>query len=76
MQCASHKRKTTLTRYSHVQDRKKKDQVNQEIAIIVRVHFPDDAVELDPLEEIQGLAETAGAIVMAGVVQRLSLIHI
>ncbi|QEG23176.1 GTPase HflX [Mariniblastus fucicola] len=53
-----------------MQDRKKKDQVNQEIALIVRVQFPDDPVELDPLEEIQGLAETAGAIVMAGIVQR------
>lgn len=53
-----------------MQDRKKKDQVNQEVALVVRVQFPDDPVELDPLEEIQGLAETAGAIVMAGVIQR------
>ena len=54
----------------NVQDRKKKEQVQQEIALIVRVQFPDDPIELDPLEEIQGLGETAGAIVMAGVVQR------
>ncbi len=53
-----------------MQDRKKKEQVNEEIAIVVRVQFPDDAVELDPLDEIQGLAETAGALVMAGVTQR------
>ena len=53
-----------------MQDRKKKEQVAQEVALIVRVQFPDDPVELDPLEEIQGLAETAGAMVMAGLVQR------
>jgi len=53
-----------------VQDRKKKEQVSEEVAVIVRVQFPDDPVELDPLEEIHGLAETAGAIVMGGMVQR------
>ena len=53
-----------------MQDRKKKEQIDQEIALVVRVQFPDDPIELDPLDEIQGLAETAGAIVMAGVVQK------
>ncbi len=53
-----------------VQDRKKKEQVSEEVAVIVRVQFPDDPIELDPLEEIQGLGETAGAIVMGGMVQR------
>jgi GTP-binding protein HflX len=53
-----------------VQDRKKSQQVDQEIAIVVRVILPEDVVELDPLEEVQGLAETAGAIVMAGLIQK------
>lgn len=53
-----------------VQDRKKSKQVEKEIAIVVRVVLPDDPVEFDPLDEVQGLAETAGAIVMSGMVQR------
>jgi len=53
-----------------VEDRKRSQQVQQEIAIIVRVVLPSDPVELSPLDEIQGLAETAGAIVVGGMVQR------
>ncbi len=53
-----------------MQDRKKSQQVDHEIAIVVRLVLPDDLIELDPLEEVQGLAETAGAIVMAGLVQK------
>ncbi|MEM9943614.1 MAG: GTPase HflX, partial [Planctomycetota bacterium] len=53
-----------------MQDRKKSQQVDQEIAIVARVVLPDDPVEMNPLEEIEGLAETAGAIVMSGMVQR------
>ena len=53
-----------------MQDRKRAQQVDQEIAIVVRVVLPDDPVEFDPLDEIQGLAETAGAIVLSGLVQR------
>jgi GTP-binding protein HflX len=53
-----------------VEDRKKSQQVEQEIAIVVRVVLPSDAIDLDPLDEIQGLAETAGAIVAAGMIQR------
>ncbi len=53
-----------------MQDRKRAQQVDQEIAIVVRVVLPDDPVEFDPLDEIQGLAETAGAVVLSGVVQR------
>ena len=53
-----------------MQDRKKTQQVDHEIAIVVRVILPDDIVEIDPLEELQGLAETAGALVLAGMVQR------
>jgi len=53
-----------------VQDRKKTQQVDHEIAIVVRVLLPSDTIELDPLAELQGLAETAGAIVIAGMSQR------
>lgn len=53
-----------------VQDRKQKDQINQEIAIVARLVLPDEPIEFEPLEEITGLGETAGAIVMAGMVQR------
>lgn len=53
-----------------MQDRKKSQQVDREIAIVVRVVLPDDPIEMDPLDEVQGLAETAGAIVMSGLVQK------
>jgi GTP-binding protein HflX len=53
-----------------VQDRKRAQQVDQEIAIVVRVVLPDDPIDFDPLDEVQGLAETAGATVVAGLIQR------
>ena len=53
-----------------MEDRKRSQQVQQEIAIVVRLVLPSDPVELSPLDEIQGLAETAGAIVVGGMVQR------
>jgi GTPase len=53
-----------------VQERKKSQQVEREVALVVRVILPDDKPELDPLDEITGLAETAGAIVMGGLLQR------
>lgn len=53
-----------------MQDRKRAQQVDQEIAIVVRLVLPDDPTEFDPLDEIQGLAETAGAMVLSGLVQR------
>ena len=31
---------------------------DEEVALVVRVILPDDPVELDPLEELTGLAET------------------
>ena len=43
---------------------------DEEVALVVRVILPDEPVELDPLEELTGLAETAGSLVMAGLVQR------
>jgi GTPase len=53
-----------------VQDRKKSQQVDQEVALGARLILPDDHPELDPLDEITGLAETAGAVVMGGLIQR------
>ena len=53
-----------------MQDRKQKDQVNQEIAIVARLLMPDDPIDFEPLDEVQGLGETAGAIVVAGLTQR------
>ena len=54
-----------------MQDRKRAQQVAQEIAIVVRVVLPDDdAIDFDPLDEVQGLAETAGAVVLGGMIQR------
>jgi GTP-binding protein HflX len=51
-------------------DRERTRKSEEEVAIVVRVILPDDPVELDPLEELTGLAETAGSLVMAGLVQR------
>ena len=51
-------------------DRKKSQKVEQEIAIVVRVMLPGDRFDTDPLDELQGLAETAGAVVVAGMLQR------
>ncbi|QDU93671.1 GTPase HflX [Lignipirellula cremea] len=44
--------------------------VHSEAAILVRVTLEDDRVLGDPLEELQGLAETAGAEVVGRLVQR------
>ena len=51
-------------------DRERTRKSDEEVAIVVRVILPDDSVELDPLEELTGLAETAGSLVMSGLVQR------
>lgn len=47
-----------------------KKKVEQEVAYLVRVIFPDEDVETDPLEELAGLAETAGSLVVGGMTQR------
>ena len=53
-----------------MQDRKRAQQVEQEFAIVVRVCLPTDPVDFNPLEEVHGLAETAGANVISGLIQR------
>ena len=50
-------------------DRQKTEKVKEEVAILVRVLLPDSRVDLDPLKELQGLAETAGALVVSGMIQ-------
>ena len=52
-------------------ERKRSQQVDQEVAVLVRVILPDGQTTFsDPLEELQGLAETAGAVVVGGMTQR------
>ncbi len=51
-------------------DRDKKKKVDREVAYLVRVIFPDEVTETDPLEELEGLAETAGSLVVGGLTQR------
>jgi len=53
-----------------VLDREKKKKVEQEVAFLVRVVFTDEITEHDPLEELQGLTETAGGLVVGGMTQR------
>jgi len=53
-----------------VQDRKRAQQVEEEFAIVVRVCLPTDPIDFNPLEEVHGLAETAGANVISGMTQR------
>lgn len=51
-------------------DREKKKKVEKEVAFLIRVIFPDEITENDPLDELHGLAETAGALVVGGMTQR------
>ena len=56
-------------------DKKRAQAVDSEIAILVRIILPNDnfdtaRIDADPLNELQGLAETAGAVVAAGMIQR------
>ena len=56
-------------------DRKRAQAVEKEIAILVRVILPDDQfdtnrLDADPLDELEGLAKTAGAFVSAGLIQK------
>ena len=52
-------------------ERERAEAINAEKAILVRVILPDQPVDQgDPLDELLGLAETAGSVVVAGMVQR------
>ncbi|HMO12711.1 MAG TPA: GTPase HflX [Pirellulaceae bacterium] len=51
-------------------DRDRPHSIQNEIAVVVRVILPHHPLENDPLAEITGLAETSGAQVMDGLIQR------
>ena len=51
-------------------ERQRDQGVASEKAILVRVIFPDQHPGDDPLDEITGLAETAGTRIVSGLVQR------
>ena len=48
----------------------RKQSVDSESALLVSVIFPDAEQRSDPLDELQGLAETAGAIVVGRMTQK------
>lgn len=48
----------------------RKQSVESEATVLVAVVFPEQNSSIDPLEELQGLAETAGAHVVGRLVQR------
>jgi len=53
-----------------VHDRERADSVASETAVLVRVLLPGQRVEEAPLEELEGLATTAGTTVVGGITQR------
>lgn len=54
----------------------RKQAVDQELAVLVRVVLNGASIAGDPLDEINGLAETAGAHVVGGLVQRRPQAHV
>lgn len=50
-------------------DRDQKKKVEKEVAFLVRVFLTGELPENEPLEELSGLATTAGAIVVGGMTQ-------
>ena len=55
---------------NHVYDQERIAGVVSENAVLVRVILPGQHFEDDPLEELEGLAKTAGTTVVAGLTQR------
>jgi GTP-binding protein HflX len=53
-----------------VEQRDRVQSVASELAILVRVILPDETVGQDPLDELAGLASTAGSTVVGSLVQR------
>ena len=51
-------------------DRDRAQAVDNEVALLVRVFLADDSFESEPLAELDGLATTAGALVVGGMTQR------
>jgi GTP-binding protein HflX len=55
---------------NHLYETERSDGIASEKAVLVRVTLPGQVVGDDPLDEITGLAETAGARVVSGMIQR------
>lgn len=53
-----------------MQEPDRKQAIASETAIVVRVILPEQRFDIDPLDELTGLATTAGAIVVCGMTQR------
>jgi GTPase len=53
-----------------VEQRDRVQSVASELAILVRVILPDETVGTDPLDELAGLAKTAGSTVAGSLIQR------
>lgn len=53
-----------------MQELERKQAIASEAAIVVRVMLPYQQFDDDPLEELTGLATTAGAVVVCGMTQR------
>ncbi len=51
-------------------DRDRAQAVDNEVAVLVRVFLPQDSFEVRPLDELHGLATTAGATVAGSLTQR------
>lgn len=51
-------------------DRDRAETVASETAVLVRVILPDQSFDSDPLDELEGLATTAGTRVVSGLTQR------
>ena len=51
-------------------DRERSEKTEGERAILVSVLLPGQVYESDPLNELEGLATTSGAIVVGGMTQR------
>jgi len=56
--------------FAHVYDLARSQSVARERAVVVRVLLPHQSFTEDPLEELEGLAATAGTTVVGGLVQR------
>ena len=53
-------------------ERERAESIASEAAVLARVILPDERFEEDPLEELEGLATTAGTTVVCGLTQRRS----
>src|SRR5262245_15907948 len=61
---------STPSKQNHLYETERIDGVASEKAVLVRVILPGQTVGEDPLDEISGLAQTAGAQVVSGLIQR------